>query len=108
MAVYGTESGISKIMACLGAILIVLGLFLCSMGFRMFRPMLCVMGLLTFGSMTWIGLANCRPSNGYPSDAILMIVVPVCVGLVGAGAFYFLWNIALYLVCGKYTSLISI
>ncbi|KAI8049378.1 hypothetical protein BDF21DRAFT_351457 [Thamnidium elegans] len=57
------------------------------------------MGLLTFGSMTWIALANCKPSSGYPYDSILMIVVPVCVGLVGAGGFYFLWNIALYLVC---------
>ncbi|KAI9244331.1 hypothetical protein EDC94DRAFT_638038 [Helicostylum pulchrum] len=57
------------------------------------------MGLLTFGSMTWIALANLRPDAGYPSEPMLMIVVPVCVGLVGAGAFYFLWSIALYLVC---------
>ncbi|KAI7890928.1 uncharacterized protein EV154DRAFT_510016 [Mucor mucedo] len=99
VAVYGTESGISSRMASLGAILIVLGLFLCSMGFRRFKEMLCVMGLLTFGSMTWIGLANCRPVSGYPMDSILMIVVPVCVGLVGAVAYYVLWNIALYLVC---------
>lgn len=109
MAVYGTESGISPQMASLGAILIVLGLFLCSMGFRMFRPMLCVMGLLTFGSMTWIALANLKPIDGYPRDDILMIVVPAAVGLVGAGIFYFVWNIALYLVSGKVVyTLISI
>lgn len=88
-------------MASLGAILIVLGLFLCGMGFRRFREMLCVMGLLTFGSMTWVALANCRPESGYPRDSILMIVVPVGVGLVGAGLYYVLWNIALYLVCGN-------
>jgi hypothetical protein len=89
-------------MASLGAILIVLGLFLCGMGFRMFKIMLGVMGLLTFGSMTWIALANCRPATGYPSmDSIVMIVVPAGVGIVGAAAYYFLWNIALYLVTGN-------
>lgn len=88
-------------MASLGAILIVLGLFLCGMGFRMFKIMLGVMGLLTFGSMTWIALANCRPGSGYSMDSIVMIVVPACVGIVGAAAYYFLWNIALYLVSGN-------
>jgi hypothetical protein len=88
-------------MASLGAILIALGLFLCSMGFRRFREMLCVMGLLTIGSVTWIALANLRPASGYSMDSITMIVVPVCVGIVGAVAYYFLWNIALYLVGGR-------
>lgn len=89
-------------MASLGAILIASGLFLCGMGFRMFRIMLCVMGLLTVGSMTWIALANLRPESGYSMDSITMIVVPLGVGAVGAVAYYFLWNIALYLVSGKF------
>lgn len=88
-------------MAALGAILIALGLFLCSMGARMFRIMLPVMGLLTFGSMAWIGLANCRPVSGYSMDSITMIVVPACVGIVGAIAYYFVWTVATYLASGK-------
>jgi multisubunit Na+/H+ antiporter MnhG subunit len=101
VAVYGTESGISSKMAALGAILIFLGVFLCLAGFRMSKVMLCVMGLLTFGSMTWIALANCRPEQGYSRDTITMIVVPVGVGVAGAIAYYFVWNIAIYLVGGN-------
>ncbi|GAN05293.1 hypothetical protein MAM1_0087d04763 [Mucor ambiguus] len=97
VAVYGTESGISPQMAALGAILIVLGLFLCSMGFRMSKIMFAVMGLLTLGSMTWIALANLRPEAGYSRDSITMICVPVGVGVVGAIAYYLLWTIAMYL-----------
>ncbi|EPB90815.1 hypothetical protein HMPREF1544_02393 [Mucor circinelloides 1006PhL] len=97
VAVYGTESGISPQMAALGAILIVLGLFLTSMGFRMAKIMFAVMGLLTLGSMTWIALANLRPEAGYSRDSITMICVPVGVGVVGAIAYYLLWTIAMYL-----------
>lgn len=100
VAVYGTESGISPQMAALGAILIVLGLFLCSMGFRMAKVMFAVMGLLTLGSMTWIALANLRPEAGYSRDSITMICVPVGVGVVGAIAYYLLWTIAMYLTAG--------
>ncbi|KAI8362588.1 hypothetical protein BD560DRAFT_404258 [Blakeslea trispora] len=98
IAVYGTESGISSRMGALGGVLIALGIFLCSFGFRLSKIMLCVMGLLTFGSMTWIALANLRPESGYSRDEITMIVVPVGVGVVGAIVYYVLWNIALYLV----------
>lgn len=90
-------------MAALGAILIALGLFLCSMGARMFRYMLPVMGLLTFGSMAWIGLANCRPASGYITDSITMIVVPTCIGVVGAVVYFFVWTVATYLASGKLT-----
>ncbi|KAI8362585.1 hypothetical protein BD560DRAFT_404242 [Blakeslea trispora] len=108
IAVYGTESGISSRMGALGGVLIALGIFLCSFGFRLSKIMLCVMGLLTFGSMTWIALANLRPESGYSRDEITMIVVPVGVGVVGAIVYYVLWNIALYLVgrnkCSSYIS----
>jgi hypothetical protein len=99
--VYGSESGITPQMAALGAILIALGVFLCIMGFRMFKPMLFVMGLLTFGSMTWIALANCRPSNGYLNDHITMIVVPAGLGILGAALYFHFWYITIYLVGGK-------
>lgn len=84
-------------MASLGAILIALGLFLCSFGFRLSKIMLGVMGLLTFGTVTWIALANCKPEAGYSRDSITMIVVPVGVGVVGAAVCYVFWAIAMYL-----------
>ncbi|KAI9468481.1 MAG: hypothetical protein EXX96DRAFT_590774 [Benjaminiella poitrasii] len=98
VAVYGTESGISPQMAALGAVLIVLGLFLCSMGFRLSKFMFFVMGLLTFGSMTWIALANCKPEAGYSRDSITMLVVPVGVGIAGGIVYYFVWSLAMYLI----------
>ena len=99
--VYGSESGITPQMAALGAILIAFGVFLCVMGFRMFKPMLFVMGLLTFGSMTWIALANCKPSNGYINDHITMIVVPAGLGILGAALYVHFWYITIYLLVGK-------
>ncbi|KAI7898101.1 uncharacterized protein BX663DRAFT_526222 [Cokeromyces recurvatus] len=98
VAVYGTESGISPQMASLGAVLIVFGLFLCSMGFRLSKFMFFVMGLLTFGSITWIVLANCKPEAGYSRDSITMIVVPVGVGVIGGLVYYFIWSLAMYLI----------
>jgi hypothetical protein len=91
-------------MAALGAILIALGLFLCSFGFRLSKIMLGVMGLLTFGSLTWIALANCKPEEGYSRDSITMIVVPVAVGVVGAGICFHFWALAMYLAGGKKTT----
>ena len=98
---YGTASGISPQMASLGAILIVIGLFLCTMGYRMFRILIAVMGLLTFGSMAWVALANCRPTSGYSMDYITMIVVPAGIGIVGAAIYYYFWTLAIYMTCGK-------
>ncbi|KAG1451633.1 hypothetical protein G6F46_006218 [Rhizopus delemar] len=98
IAVYGSEDRILPEMASLGAILIALGLFLCVMGFRLFKPMLLIMGLLTFGSMTWIALANCKPSSGYMNDQITMIVVPASLGILGAALYFHFWYFTIYLV----------
>lgn len=100
---YGSEDRILPEMASLGAILIALGLFLCVMGFRLFKPMLLIMGLLTFGSMTWIALANCKPSSGYMNDQITMIVVPASLGILGAALYFHFWYFTIYLVGGKRT-----
>lgn len=97
-AVYGSQQGIRPEMASLGAILIALGLFLCVMGFRLFKPMLIIMGLLTFGSMTWIALANNKPSTHYANDSITMITVPAGLGVLGAILYFQFWYIAIYLV----------
>ncbi|KAG1167554.1 hypothetical protein G6F36_012505 [Rhizopus arrhizus] len=97
-AVYGSEDRILPEMASLGAILIALGLFLCVMGFRLFKPMLLIMGLLTFGSMTWIALANCKPLSGYMNDQITMIVVPAGLGILGAALYFHFWYFTIYLV----------
>lgn len=98
---YGSEDRILPEMASLGAILIALGLFLCVMGFRLFKPMLLIMGLLTFGSMTWIALANCKPLSGYMNDQITMIVVPAGLGILGAALYFHFWYFTIYLVGGK-------
>jgi hypothetical protein len=87
-------------MIALGTFLILIGLFLCTMGFRQWQPALAVMGLLTFGLLVWIALANCRPERGYPNDTIVMIVAPICIGLVGAGIYFVFWGTAFYLAGG--------
>lgn len=100
VAVYGSVNGIQKHMIVLGTFLILIGLFLCTMGFRQWQPALAVMGLLTFGLFGWIALVNCRPDRGYPNDTIVMIVVPICIGLVGAGIYFVFWGAAFYLAGG--------
>ncbi|KAI8890618.1 hypothetical protein K501DRAFT_328233, partial [Backusella circina FSU 941] len=77
MAVYGSFNEIKNHMIVLSTFLIAVGLFICTMGFRQWKLMLAVTGLLTFGFLGWIALANCRPENGYPNDTIVMIVVPI-------------------------------
>lgn len=101
VAVYGTASGISPQMSAVGAILIVIGVFLCSFGFRAHRFMLGIMGLLLFATVTWIALGNCKPEAGYSQDSITMIVVPVGVGVIGAAVFFHFWAIAMYFAGGK-------
>lgn len=87
-------------MAAVGGILIAIGVFLCSFGFRLHRIMLGIMGLLLFATVTWIALANCKPESGYSRDAITMIVVPAGVGVVGAAVFFHFWAIAMYFAGG--------
>ncbi|KAI8890619.1 hypothetical protein K501DRAFT_265615 [Backusella circina FSU 941] len=58
MTVYGSFNGIKNHIIVLGTFLIEIGLFLCTMDFRQYKPMLAVMGLLTFGLLGWIALAN--------------------------------------------------
>lgn len=53
------------------------------------------------GVITWIGMANSQPAQGYINDAITMIAVPAGLGILGAILYSFFWNIAIYLVGGK-------
>ncbi|KAI8881076.1 hypothetical protein K501DRAFT_153665, partial [Backusella circina FSU 941] len=46
------------------------------------------LGFLTFGFIMWAALASCRPADGYPNDTIIMIVVPMCVGIIGAIVYF--------------------
>ncbi|KAI9269949.1 hypothetical protein BY458DRAFT_510358 [Sporodiniella umbellata] len=85
-------------MAAVGAVLIATGLFLCTMGFRLFKPMLAVVGLLTLGTMAWIALINAKPDSGYLNDSITMVAVPAGLGVLGAAVYVQFWYITIYLV----------
>ncbi|KAI8139597.1 hypothetical protein BJV82DRAFT_626691 [Fennellomyces sp. T-0311] len=94
---YG-NTGITPQMGVAGSVLIVLGLYLMCFGVRAFRPTLGVAGFLTFGTLTWIGLANSRPAGGYSNDPITMITVPVGLGVLGAVLYIILERFTVYLV----------
>lgn len=53
-------------------------------------------------------MANSQPPHGYMNDPITMIAVPAGLGVLGAILYTFFWNIAIYLVGGKFILPISI
>ncbi|OBZ88742.1 hypothetical protein A0J61_03204 [Choanephora cucurbitarum] len=95
--IYGGE-GITPQNGVAGAILIILGLYLMVFGFRSFRITLAVCGFLTFGLITWVGMANNQPYYGYINNDVTMIAVPAGLGILGAIIYALFWNISIYLV----------
>ncbi|KAI7904094.1 uncharacterized protein BX663DRAFT_432763 [Cokeromyces recurvatus] len=95
--IYGGR-GITPENGVVGAILIVLGLYLIIFGFRSFRITLAVCGFLTFGLITWVAMTNNQPYYGYINDNITIIAVPAGLGLLGAIIYAIFWNISIYLV----------
>lgn len=87
-------------MGVAGAILIVLGVYLMIFGFRGFRPTLAVSGFLTFGLITWVGMTNTQPAEGFTNDAITMIAVPAGLGVLGAILYALFWDVSIYLIGG--------
>ncbi|KAG2223995.1 hypothetical protein INT45_009581 [Circinella minor] len=85
-------------MGVAGSILLILGLYLMTMGVRTLRLTLGVVGFLTFGALTWIGLANSSPSGGYSNDPITMITVPAGLGILGAVCYIILERVTVYLI----------
>ncbi|KAI9323349.1 hypothetical protein BX666DRAFT_1885967 [Dichotomocladium elegans] len=81
-----------------GSILIVLGIHLMIFGFQSFRPTLAVTGFLEFGLVTWIGLINAKPAEGYARDDITMIAVPAGVAVVGAILYAYFSSVSSFLV----------
>ena len=98
--IYGGE-GITPQNGVVGAVLIILGLYLMVFGFRSFRITLAVCGFLTFGLITWVGMANNQPYYGYINNDVTMIAVPAGLGILGAIIYALFWNISIYLVGGK-------
>ncbi|KAI9496604.1 hypothetical protein BDB00DRAFT_807993 [Zychaea mexicana] len=94
---YGSND-ISPQIGVAGSILIILGLYLMTLGVRALRPTLGIVGFLTFGTLTWVGLANSRPSGGYSNDPITMITVPAGLGILGAVVYTILERITVYLI----------
>ncbi|CEP08201.1 hypothetical protein [Parasitella parasitica] len=95
--IYGGK-GITSQNGIAGAFLIVLGLYLLVFGFRSFRITLGVCGFLTFGLITWVGMANNQPFYGYINNDITIIAVPAGLGVLGAIIYAIFWNISIYLV----------
>ncbi|KAG2231988.1 hypothetical protein BDF21DRAFT_364357 [Thamnidium elegans] len=90
--------GITAQNGVIGALLIVLGLYLMVFGFRSFRITLGVCGFLTFGLITWVAMANNQPYYGYVNNDITIIAVPFGLGILGAIIYALFWNISIYLV----------
>ncbi|KAI8142446.1 hypothetical protein BJV82DRAFT_614930 [Fennellomyces sp. T-0311] len=97
--VYGGD-GVTPQMGVVGAILIVLGIYLMVFGYRCFRPTLAVSGFITFGLITWVGMTNSQSAEGYTNNDITIIAVPVGLGVLGAILYSFFWNVSIYLVGG--------
>ncbi|KAI8082008.1 uncharacterized protein B0P05DRAFT_468413 [Gilbertella persicaria] len=95
--IYG-GNGITPQNGVVGAILIVLGLYLMVFGFRSFRITLAVCGFLTFGLITWVGMTNNQPYYGYVNNDVTIIAVPAGIGLLGAIIYAIFWNVSIYLV----------
>ncbi|CDH51239.1 hypothetical protein RO3G_10694 [Lichtheimia corymbifera JMRC:FSU:9682] len=87
-------------MGVAGAFLIVLGVYLMIFGFRGFRPTLAVSGFLTFGLITWVGMTNSQPPEGFTNDAITMLAVPAGLGVLGAILYALFWDVTIYLIGG--------
>ncbi|KAI9358391.1 hypothetical protein BD770DRAFT_343737 [Pilaira anomala] len=90
--------GITPQNGVVGALLIVLGLYLMVFGFRSFRITLAVCGFLSFGLITWVAMANNQPFYGYINNDITMIAVPFGLGILGAIIYALFWNISIYLI----------
>jgi hypothetical protein len=101
VAVYGSVNGVNTQMMALSTFTILSGVFLCTMGYRLEKPSLGIMGYLTFGMAMWAALANCKPPNGYPNDLIVMIAVPMCAGIVGAIVYFMFSAFSIYFSGGK-------
>ncbi|KAF7730812.1 E3 ubiquitin-protein ligase rad18 [Apophysomyces ossiformis] len=50
------------------------------------------------GTITWVGLINTQPTQGFTNNAITMIVVPAALGTLGAILLVVCWNIGIYIV----------
>ncbi|KAI9268277.1 hypothetical protein BDA99DRAFT_505358 [Phascolomyces articulosus] len=99
METYGSDE-ITPQMGVAGSILIIFGLYLTTLGVHMLRPTLGIVGFLTFGTLTWIGLANSRPDGGYSNDPITMITVPAGLGILGATCYIILERYTACLIGG--------
>ncbi|KAI7883001.1 hypothetical protein K492DRAFT_144414 [Lichtheimia hyalospora FSU 10163] len=97
--IYGADY-VTPQMGVAGAFLIILGVYLMIFGFRGFRPTLAVSGFLTFGLITWVGMTNSQPAEGFTNDAITMLAVPAGLGVLGAILYALFWDISIYLVGG--------
>jgi len=90
-------SAITPQSAIAGGICIGIGLFLCFLGYRFFRPMLFLAGFALFGLIAYIGAINISPLQpGNTLQMTIYLVVIVVIGLVGGILMAVFWKLGLF------------
>lgn len=82
-----------------GVACIIVGLFLAFFGFRFFRPILFLVGFISFGLVTYIICINVSPIT--PEDTtkrVIYLVLIIVLGLIGGILMAIFWRVALFLV----------
>ncbi|KAI9484799.1 hypothetical protein BDB00DRAFT_878418 [Zychaea mexicana] len=90
--------GITVAQGFTGITCIIIGLYFMIFGYRYFRPTLGLVGFVFFALMTWVGLVNNEPFEGYPHTEIVYICVSIGLGLLGGILYMFFFPLGLYFV----------
>lgn len=61
----------------------------------------------TIAFMTWVGLVNNEPIQGYPHEEIVYICVSIGLGLLGAIIFMLFFYLSIYFIGSKSSILLS-
>ncbi|KAL1916095.1 uncharacterized protein VTP21DRAFT_6099 [Calcarisporiella thermophila] len=86
--------------ALIGALLMLMGVFLMFGAFRYFRPAMFVVGFLSISIVAFVALANAEPVQLYENRSAVYIGVIFAFALVGGIGFLFLYKIGIFLLGG--------
>lgn len=70
--------------AIIGVITIIVGLFLCFLGFRLFKIMLFLITWTLIGVLIYVVMVNAQPAEGYKNQSTTLLLVPLACGFVAA------------------------
>lgn len=92
-------SGTSITARIIGAISILLGLIIAFFGYQLLDMILGIAGFVVFGDLAYFILVRSEPSSGYGEwRTLILLIVPVVVGILGAILAYSIFRIGLALV----------